>query len=107
LKMPEPVSVRDVQKKLLDAGTALVAYHLGAKNSYAWVIDKQKITVRKLADAATIDKLARTYHELLSRETPTDASAAGKRLAAAVWKPVQAKRIIIIADGALQYVPFG
>src|SRR5213075_1100236 len=42
-----------------------------------------------------------------SRETPTDASAAGKRLAAAVWKPVQAKRIIIIADGALQYVPFG
>ena len=107
LKMPEPVSVREVQSKLLDANTALVAYHLGAKQSYEWVIGKKTIAVHKLPEAATIDKLARAYHELLSRETPSDASAAGRRLAAAVWKPVQAKRIIIIADGGLQYVPFG
>ena len=39
-----------------------------------------------------------------------DIAAQGRRLAAAVWKPVEngtrSARLLIVPDGALQYVPF-
>ncbi len=122
LKMPEPVTLEHVQKSLLDATNALVAYHVGASRSYAWVVDRESITVRELPVQAKIEPLARRYHELLSREIDSmtgaergaiakQIAATGQRIAEAVWKPVAArvrgKRLLIVADGALQYVPFG
>jgi CHAT domain-containing protein len=119
--MPEPVTVDDIQRTLLDSGTAIVAYHLGPARSYAWVIDRKSISVHPIARAGEIDKLAREYHDLLSRdldalpaekrdELSSHISVAARRLAKAVWSPVaqraRAKRLLIIADGALQYVPF-
>ena len=121
LKAPEPVTVERLQQTLLDPGTALVEYHLGTARSYAWVIDRGSITAHALPPRATVDTLARRYHGLLSRELTgldeaarqrlmTDSSAAGRRLAAAVWAPlaarVKGKRLLIVADGVLQYVPF-
>ena len=121
LKAPEPITVERLQKTLLDPGTALVEYHLGSAHSYAWVIDRESITAHPLPARATIDTLARRYHGLLSRELTglddatrqrlmTDSTAAGRRLAAAVWAPlaprVKGRRLLIVADGVLQYVPF-
>jgi CHAT domain-containing protein/Tfp pilus assembly protein PilF len=122
LRMPEPVGVETVQKKLLDGESALISFHLGGGKSFAWVVDRTSITVSELPGRGRIDELARAYHQLLSREidpltaAERDAIAsrielAGKRLADAVWKPVagrlRGKRLLIVADGALQYVPFG
>ncbi|HEY6843987.1 MAG TPA: CHAT domain-containing protein, partial [Thermoanaerobaculia bacterium] len=121
LEMPEPVTVDEIQRTLLDSGTAIVAYHLGATRSYAWVIDRQSISVHPVAGAGAIDKLAREYHDLLSRDVDAmtasernklsqHISVVARRLAKDVWTPVaqraRAKRLLIIADGALQYVPF-
>jgi CHAT domain-containing protein len=122
LKMPEPIRARDVQSRLLDDSTALIAYSLGADRSFAWIIDRHHVTVHRLAAAAEIDKIARRYHELLSREIDTMSAAdrsatdraiaeTGQKLASAVWNPIRSgvagKRLLIVADGALQYVPFG
>ncbi len=121
LHQPEPVSVSRVQTSLLDAATALVEYHLGRDRSYVWVIDRQSITAHDLPAAAAIDPLARRYHELLSREAgqlttagrqkaEQEITALGRRLAAAIWKPIESrvrgKRLLVVADGALQYLPF-
>jgi CHAT domain-containing protein/tetratricopeptide (TPR) repeat protein len=121
LQAPEPVTLDRVQRTLLDAGSALVEYHLGAVRSYAWVIDRTSITVHPLPAAETIEAIARPYHELLSRDIDSLSTAArdehqrriaalGARLAAAVWKPLEARtrgrRLLIVADGVLQYVPF-
>ena len=121
LEMPEPVSVQTVQRELLDPHTAVVAYHLGRSDSYAWIVNRHSITVHRLPPAATIDKLAREYHDLLSRDIDAMSAqeraavvqqmrTAGRRMFEAVWKPVAngvaGKRVLIIADGALQYVPF-
>jgi CHAT domain-containing protein len=85
------------------------------------VIDKQSISVEQLPAASAIDGIGRRYHELLSRETEAlspaeqekltrDIAALGRRLADIVWKPIEArvrgKRLLIAADGVLQYVPF-
>ncbi|MBZ5556043.1 MAG: CHAT domain-containing protein [Acidobacteriia bacterium] len=121
LQTPEPVSAGRVQKTLLDADSALIEYHLGSAHSYAWVIDRQSISVHELPASSKIDDIARRYHEMLSRETDSlqadardrqaqDVAALGRRLAAIVWKPIESsvrgKRVLIVADGVLQYVPF-
>jgi CHAT domain-containing protein/Tfp pilus assembly protein PilF len=121
LQQPQPISVKQLQESLLDASSTLVAYHLGASRSYAWVIDRDSVTVQPLPPMAELDKVARRYHEALSAEIDTlsaaerdkvtaVARAAGQRLAAVLWKPIEARitgrRVLIVADRALHYVPF-
>jgi CHAT domain-containing protein/tetratricopeptide (TPR) repeat protein len=121
LQMPEPIDADRLQRGLLDAGTALVEYHLGAERSYAWVVDRQSITARRLPSEPRITSLARRYYTLLSRDTSgltvaartklsAQIAAAGEQLTAMVWTPVAprvgGKRVVIVADGVLQYIPF-
>src|SRR5205814_6493734 len=121
LHIPEAVNARYVQTKLVDAGTALIEYHLGTEHSYAWVIDRKRVSVHPLPPRDAIERLSRRYHELLSRDVDAmsgadreknrrEIAAAGHKLAAAVWKPVAARatqtRLLIVPDGALDYVPF-
>lgn len=111
LKMPKPVSVETVQHSLLTDGSVLLSYHLGKTNSHAWVIDRESVTVHWLAAAETIDDLARRYHEALSQEEGNGGSGAlGQKLADLVLRPVakriRGRRLLIVPDGALHYVPF-
>jgi CHAT domain-containing protein/tetratricopeptide (TPR) repeat protein len=121
LQAPEPATLERVQHTLLDAGSALVEYHLGPTRGYVWVIDRRSITVHQLPAAAKIDQIARAYHELLSADIGAMAvadrakrtarlTALGSRLAAMVWKPIESRvadrRLLVVADGVLQYVPF-
>ena len=121
LQMPEPITAEDVQRHLLDEDTTLIAYHLGSSVSRAWVIDRHSVAVRNLPSEAEIDALALDYYRQLSGDRTglslskrealrKKLSASGRRLFDAVVAPVAAsirgKRLLIIADGALQYVPF-
>jgi len=121
LQQPQPIAVARLQGELLDARTAMVAYHLGRDHSYVWVIDRQSIAVERLAPMGAIDAVARRYHEALSRELEGLSAAerekalaasaeAGRQLAALVWKPIESRlngrRLLIVADRALHYVPF-
>jgi CHAT domain-containing protein len=121
LQAPEPVTVERVQASLLDANSTLVEFYLGDSRSYAWVIDRQAIRFVELPAASAIEPVARKYHALLSRETETlpaaerdrlaaGVAAEGRRLAALIWQPIESrvrgKRLVIAADGVLQYVPF-
>jgi CHAT domain-containing protein/tetratricopeptide (TPR) repeat protein len=121
LQQPQPISVKQLQESLLDAGSTMVAYHLGQSRSYVWVIDRRSVSVQQLPPMAEIDAVARKYHDALSREldalgaaerdrVAAAAGAAGRKLAAMVWKPIESKiagrRVLIVADRALHYVPF-
>jgi CHAT domain-containing protein len=121
LQAPEPTTVERVQRTLLDAASVLVEYHLGATASYVWVIDRTSIDVRRLPAADAIGDVARAYHALLSKDIASLTAAGrqqrsrrlatlGRRLAAQVWTPIEplvaSRRLLIVADGVLQYVPF-
>ena len=121
LQRPEPVTTTEVQKALLDDQSVMIEYHVGAKRSFAWLVERGAVTAFELPPASTINDLARRYHEALSQEIDAmpavavaagekSANAIGRTLAAAIWDPiaprVRNRRIVVVADAALQYVPF-
>jgi len=109
----EPVapSVEEIQS-LLDDDTVLVEYSLGVPRSYAWIVTRRSLRSVQLPQRATIDALARRVHALLAaRQSPKSAvRAAIAELSAMVVAPIASelrpRRIVIAAEGGLQYVPF-
>lgn len=113
LDNPKEFSFKDVQKTL-DEETAVLEYSLGEKQSFAWLIGKDSVGVKKLPAAEIINQSARDLHSALTDFTKTDKSLIGAKSAAlskAVLQPFAGeignfKRILIVADGSLQLIPF-
>jgi CHAT domain-containing protein len=125
---PRPASVGEIQQSVLDPGTLLLEYSLAKERSFLWAVTDSSIHSFVLPAGAEIDRLARRCYELLTErgkhlkfETPEErqqrvASAdreyndAAARLSAMLLGPAAAligdKRLVIVADGALEYVPF-
>lgn len=119
LTQPAPLTLREIQTDVLDADTLLLEYALGEERSYLWAVTPTSITSYELPKRAEIDTAARRVYELLSDHklwtTTGDAAgaqyaAAAARLSQMVLAPavaqIQGKRLVIVADGGLQYVPF-
>ncbi len=127
LTQPQPLKLKEIQQQL-DADTLLLEYSLGAERSYLWAITKETLTSYELPKEELIKQSALQVYELLTArnankrsETPTDRRArlaqaeanlpaAAQTLSQQVLGPVAAqlgtKRLVIVADGALQYIPF-
>ena len=116
---PEPVSLSDVQERLLDEGTLLLAYVLGEKQSFLWVVSESEVRMHPLPDRNTIERLALLCHNLLRRPSTLASRGQLERaiylLSEILLKDVlpslrtldePPKRLLIVADGALHYVPF-
>jgi len=128
LTQPQPSPAAEIQTQCLDSHTVLLEFALGAKRSWLWAITPDAITGYTLPPRAEIETSARKIYELLTarslrkrgetpqqqRERTLRADAllpeAAKRLSEMVLGSVADqlgnKRLIIVADGALQYVPF-
>ncbi|MBC7910775.1 MAG: CHAT domain-containing protein [Pyrinomonadaceae bacterium] len=130
LTQPQPLSLREIQPEVLDKDTILLEYSLGAARSYLWVVTQDSIQSYVLPKRAQIEDAARQVYKFLSKPNrdkqslegkpgvldqeqsdqmaPTDSSAA--RLSQMILAPVAAQlgkqRLLIVADGALQFIPF-
>src|SRR6185295_17823031 len=108
LTQPQPLSVRDVQA-LLDDSTLLLVYSLGEDASFAWAVGAHSLASVRLPPRAEIESAARIAHEAMSHpsSTPRSATANLSRMVLAPLVPVLGRRrLVIVADGALQYIPF-
>ncbi|MBA3711341.1 MAG: CHAT domain-containing protein [Pyrinomonadaceae bacterium] len=127
LTQPQPLKLTEIQAQL-DADTLLLEYALGEERSYLWAITKDSLTSYELPKGKLIEKNARQVYELLTArstnqrgETPPQRReriaqaeaklpAAAQELSRTLLTPVAAqlgnKRLVIVADGALQYIPF-
>jgi len=128
LVQPSPLTLREIQQQVVDADTALLAYALGEERSYVWLVTADSMKSFELPARAQIeDSARRLYTSLTSRnqrrenETPAQRRVriakddaqyveSSRDLSAKLLSPVardlRQKRLVIVADGALQYVPF-
>jgi len=129
---PEPVSRQHLQHDLLDANTVLLEFAPGEAHSWLWSITDKSFDSFELPPLAEIDAAARHLYELLTARQPkngiplsgqrrTIASSDGElptaaaRLGHLLLEPIASKlrgewrekRLVIVASGALEYVPFG
>jgi CHAT domain-containing protein/Tfp pilus assembly protein PilF len=111
LAHPRPVGLADIQRDLLDDGTVLLEYALGEERSYLWAVTRDGLHAYELASRARVEAAARTLHERLQAPGPlADVGQAAAALGALVLAPaadrIAGRRIVVVADGALEYVPF-
>jgi CHAT domain-containing protein len=123
---PRPLSATEIQK-LLTSDTLLLEYALGRQRSYVWAVSAESITACELPGRVEVEAAARRVYELLTARQPvigetetqrqarvtkadSEYPAAAQALSQMVLGPVASqlggKRLLIAADGALQYVPF-
>ena len=110
LTAPQPLSAAEL-RGALDADSVLIEYALGEQASYVWVVTREQVRAVVLADRRTIEEAAtRVYAGLRTPQGGSGLSQDLRRLADLVLTPVvpllTKDRLLIVADGALQYVPF-
>ncbi|MEM8960067.1 MAG: CHAT domain-containing protein [Acidobacteriota bacterium] len=93
---------------LLDAETVLLAMSLGSPESVLFRVSHERIDVFSLPSRAELERLAiETHRGLASSDTDQTAITT---LAGHLLTPVLAvdgvRRVVVVADGALHYVPF-
>jgi len=116
LSNPDPLNLSQIQRNLLDPDTLLVTYFLGEERSFLWTVSRKSVASHVLPPRSEIETAAKDYYELLSRHSrraENHRAEVGAKLgemllgpiAQELQKPV-AKRLVVVADGALHYLPF-
>jgi CHAT domain-containing protein len=138
LSKPQPISLQDVQQKVLDENTVLLEYSIGPEHSYLWVVTRSGVMLYRLPARPDIDKLTEDFRSNLipyglrrsiimdagneatrglgiaaQNETPEKVRAyrgSANSLYKMVVEPaaslIKDKHLLIVADGALNYIPF-
>jgi CHAT domain-containing protein/Tfp pilus assembly protein PilF len=108
---PGAASAGEIQT-LLDSGTLLLEYSLGRERSYLWALDASSLRAFVLPGREEIERAARALHQALSAPAPDggERTRIGQTLSRMLLGPVAGdlgeRRLAIVADGALDYIPF-
>jgi CHAT domain-containing protein/Tfp pilus assembly protein PilF len=123
LTQPRKLGVFEIQS-LLDANSLLLEYSLGEERSYVWAVTGKSLRAYVLPKRGEIEAAAQRVYDLLAlknrianKEGEDGANTAERKyveaaneLSEMVIGPVAhlltGKRLLIVSDGALQYIPF-
>lgn len=125
---PAPLSVAEIQKRVLDQDTLLLEYALGEQKSFVWVVAHDSVKSFELPGRAIIEQGAKRFYQLLTErgvampnetlaqrkqrldhvdiDYPQAAVSLSRMLLGPVAAELGQKRLLIVAEGVLQYVPF-
>jgi CHAT domain-containing protein/Tfp pilus assembly protein PilF len=128
LTQPKTLRVEEVQRQLLDENTVLLEYSLGERRSYVWAVTETSAAAYVLPPRKIIENAARNVYELLTargrrldKETipqrnlrlaqaEAEYTKFATELSQMILGPVATvlgnKRLLIVSDGALQYLPY-
>jgi CHAT domain-containing protein len=128
LTQPAPLGLAEIQTAVTDDATLLLEYSLGEERSYLWAVTATSFSSYELPPRATIETAARRCYELLTArnryvkfetadekrervrqadaEYPNAAMALSNMLLGPVAAQLGEKRLLVVPDGALEYLPF-
>ena len=124
----QSLGVKEIQGLVLDGEALLLEYALGEERSYVWAVTSDSMRAYELPRKAEVEAATRRVCELLTArsrrvrfesaegrrsriatadaEYPNAVSALSRMLLSPVADNLKTRRILIVADGALQYLPF-
>lgn len=129
LSQPQPLRLKELQQ-LLDRDTVLLEYAIGEERSYLWLITPTQVQPFTLPGRARIEQAVDNFLESIRAQEPPTSSQVDDRLAytaklrraaadyskhalrlsrivlGPVFSALKNQRLVIVADGPLQYVPF-
>ena len=128
LTEPVPLDAKQIRTQVVDADTVLLEYALGEDKSFVWAVTPDSVKSFQLPARTKIEEVARRFYALLtarSQGVPNETLAQRKQrldeadteyprvaanLSDMLLGPLAAelkqKRLVIVAEGVLQYVPF-
>lgn len=127
MMQPQPLTLKEIQHQVLDDNSLLLQYSLGDKRSYLWAVTRDEVSTYELPGRAEIEETATNVYALLTANRPLPEETIEQRqarlatakeqlpvqiahLSSILLLPVAAKlgtkRLLIVPDGALQYIPF-
>jgi CHAT domain-containing protein/tetratricopeptide (TPR) repeat protein len=122
-----PVDLAQIQNQLRGEDTMLLEYALGDQRSYLWVVTRDSLHSYELPARKIIEDAAGELYELLTarqafeKENETNyrakvetsdklyfekASKLSQMLLGPVAEQLGASRLVVVTEGALQYIPF-
>ncbi len=112
--LTQPLSLPELQRQVLDHDTLLLEYRLGEKRSFLWALTPHSLDSFELPGRVRIEGIALKAYDLLidshRRENRDNTRKALCQLGRLLLKPVAdrmtGKRLLVVADGALQFIPF-
>jgi CHAT domain-containing protein len=110
LTQPQPLDLKGIQQQL-DSDTVLLEYSLGDKRSYLWVVTQNSLKTYELPKGEEIGNLAQQVYESLTARSADaqfrkSVAELGQMILAPALAELGTKRLAVVADGPLQYVPF-
>jgi len=127
-ELSQPLRASDI-KGMLDDNTLLLEYALGEERSYVWTVTNKTVHGHILPKRADIEKSAKKLYDLLTarnhdkpgetdaqtrsriaqadRHYADEAAALSRTLLGAIASELGTKRLVIVAEGPLQLIPFG
>jgi CHAT domain-containing protein/Tfp pilus assembly protein PilF len=128
LMQPSPLSLTEIQQQVLDSNTLLLEYALGDERSYLWAVTPSSVKTFELPSRAEVEAATRRVYELLTArnkhikfekldeqrtriaQADADFTSESADLSQMLLGPVASdlgkKRLLIVSDGGLTYLPF-
>ncbi|HEX5702272.1 MAG TPA: CHAT domain-containing protein [Pyrinomonadaceae bacterium] len=127
LSQQQPLTVAQIQTELLDDDSILLEFSLGDERSYLWAVTKKTFHSYELPRRAVLETKAFEVYKLVTERQVIGANSAatdsstvftsdriyqeeGLELSRMLLGPAAeqlgAKRIIVVTEGVLQYIPF-
>lgn len=115
LKYPDAIALPQIQQQL-DKDTLLLEYSLGEGRSYLWLVTSNSLNSYQLPGRAQIEKVAKNFYNNYLKNSgikgfsPEETAQAADELSKLILAPVAdklgQKRLVVVGDDALQYIPF-
>src|SRR5262249_23865721 len=127
LTQEQPLAAGEIQQQL-DDDTLLLEYSLGVERSFLWAVTPKTVTSYELPKREVIEAAAQNIYDMLTspkrsprgeterergarqvqagEQFPIAAAELSRILLAPVAQQLGKKRLVIVADGALHYLPF-
>lgn len=128
LTHPVSLGLQEIQSRLVDPETVLVEYALGEEKSYVFLVSATSLKTFELPARAEVEKASRDVYDLVTAsdrvvanetldqrtkrldQANSDYAASAATLSRMLLGPLaselKSKRLLIVGEGILQYVPF-